>query len=235
MASTITLQGTLNWAQPFMAFRPITLGANNEPAVTNANLIKQTILSAPFVWRWNRKSTSFSTVQGTQDYVSSLPDFGFIEKATVTDANSNVYEISVAQCLSEDSKAGRPERIAAQLDDNAGNITFRMMKVPDAVYTVKITYQKKAVPFALLTDTWAPIPDEIAFVFQRGFLAQYYLYADDPKSQLENSKFVGALLGLSEGLDETQKNIFRQNWGVLTRQEIATGASTQQGIQARGV
>lgn len=234
MASTISLQGTLNWAQPFMGFRPGALGTNNEPAITNANLIKQTILSAPFAWRWNRAVKTFTTTAGQQDYPIAVSDFGYMEKANVT-LSGDVKELSIKNCLALDSKQGRPENIAAQLDDNNGNITFRLMKVPDNTYTVTITYQKKATLFSALTDLWSPIPDEFSFIFQRGFLALYLLFTDDPKFQIENAKFVAALLGASEGLDETQKNIFLTNWQVRTGQEIATGPHVSQGTQARGV
>lgn len=232
MASTITLQNTCNWALPHAGFRPVTIGTGNEPAITNANLIQQTILSPPFAWRWNRKTVTLPLTSGTQDYVQAVADFGYIEKVVVT-TNGNVYELSVRNCLSQDSRPGRPVHVAAQTDDNAGNITFRVMPVPDQTYTMTVTYQKKAPLFAALADKWA-IPDEYSFVYQRGFLSLYLLFIDDPKFQVENVKFVSSLLGIAEGLDETQRNIFISNWLLRTGQETAAAFKTTQGNQARG-
>lgn len=66
--STIRLLDTMEWAKKFIANRATAIGNYLEPALTSANIIKQTILGAPFRWRWNRVMTGFVTVAGQQDY-----------------------------------------------------------------------------------------------------------------------------------------------------------------------
>lgn len=66
--SSISILHTVEWSKRFNGRRPLVLGNYLEPALTNANTIIQTILSAPFAWRWNRVVTGFVTVAGQQDY-----------------------------------------------------------------------------------------------------------------------------------------------------------------------
>lgn len=66
--SNITIDQTSDWARRFLFRRPVNIGNNNEPAITSANIILQTILGAPFRWRWNRAVTGFVTTAGVQDY-----------------------------------------------------------------------------------------------------------------------------------------------------------------------
>src|ERR1700735_2746896 len=67
-AITIKLKQTVEWAKRFIGNRASVIGNSLEPAVTNANLILQTILGPPFKWRWNRVITGFYTTPGQQDY-----------------------------------------------------------------------------------------------------------------------------------------------------------------------
>ena len=73
--------------------RPTTgVGQNaNEPALTSANYIMQTILAPPFRWEWNRVTTtaSITTVAGQSDYPVALSDYGWLEKATLVDGGLN--------------------------------------------------------------------------------------------------------------------------------------------------
>lgn len=228
-----TVQNTIDWAAPYVGFLPLNIGTNNEPAMSNANIIQQTVLSPPFAWAWNRNYKTFSTVTGVQDYTVSMTDFGYLEKATTTQSAKYV-ELTVCDVLAPDSRLGRPDFIAYQLDDNVGNITFRLSKVPDGVYTVTLVYQKKVPLLANLTDTWA-IPDEYEYVFDYGFLALALAQADDPRQQIYNQKFVSSLLGLNRGLSDIDRNIFVGAWMNLMRQETNEQLKTQQGVQARSV
>src|SRR6185312_9643909 len=84
MSSTIMLSDSINFAQPFIQFRPLAGGVMNEPALTMGDVVMQMMLAPPFTWRWNRKVlTSFNTVAGQQDYTKSVPDLGFVEKVSV--------------------------------------------------------------------------------------------------------------------------------------------------------
>lgn len=235
MASTITLTGSINWSKPFLRFLPLNIGAGNEPAISIANLVKQTILGPPFCWRWNRGTHGpFNTIVGIQDYARTISDFGFLEKASVTNSGTT-YEIpNIRSVLGAAATQSRPDYIAAMLDDNAGVITFRFMNVPDKIYAVNLLYQKKSALLSAVGDTWSPIPDELSFVYNQGFLAFSALYADDPRGGIELQRFLASLIGVSEGLDETQKNFFIESWILSTGQAQAYQQKTQLGLLSRG-
>lgn len=235
MASTLTLNSLINWSQAFVGFPNLTVGTNNEPAATTANLLLQTILSPPFCWNWNRAATSLTTVAGTQDYVVSAANFGFIEKASYTDSNSKVSEITQIQgILGSGSEQGTPNYIAPQIDDNAGNITFRLLPVPDAVYTVNIIYQKRQ-PTLITTgaNTLTPLPDHYGYIIEYGFLAMMYAYFGDPRWASFNQKFMAELLGVAEGLSESQRDVFQKAWLDMVSEQQSRGLKVGQGVQSR--
>jgi hypothetical protein len=124
-------------------------------------------------------------------------------------------------------------------DDNASNITFRLSPVPDAIYTIKITYQKKptlitAAAFSGATATWAPIPDEYSFIYQNGLLALNMAgTSDDTRWQLFWSRFVSSLIGVAEGLSSEDKILFMASTLDLSRQVTSAAISVQQGKSAK--
>jgi hypothetical protein len=256
VASTLTLQNSADWIRPFVFLRPLSI--NNpatglptlEPLLTSANLVQQTMLSVPFRWPFNRKVFSFQCLkQGNppafpQDYSEELPDFGFIEKATsvspTISANGAImpgttFELQCQNGISEDNtpNGGRPTFISPQMDDNAGNITFRLMPIPDQVYTINITYQKKAPLFTAFNQTWV-IPDNYSHIFHYGLMALMMQYSDDPRFQLYNQKFITHLLLACEGLDETSRNLFLNNWQAITGTPTSNAIWLQSGHQAQG-
>jgi hypothetical protein len=236
LATTLTLQNAINFAQAFCQLRPLTGvgGVTNEPALTIANQVKQFILGAPFAWRWNRASVSFPTVAGTQDYTQAVTDLGWVEKASVKDSAGNEFEIPVKLILSKSSEQGQPQHIAAELDDNAGNITFRLLPVPDVVYTVTVTYQKKATLFTAPTSNWAPIPDELSYLYMKGFLAIALELADDPRAGIETQLYLRQVIAANAGLQESEKNIFLEGRLVNERQQQSELLGVQQGRTSRG-
>lgn len=148
------LQQTINWAQTQVEYVPLTAGLGQEPAVSAATIIRDSFLSAPITWYWNRASFTLSspTAKGTQDYnilLSSIPDFGFLEKVALTDSNGKIWEIKDvynSAPLSPASETQRPNAAAIQ-STTATNLLLRFIGVPNAVYNVTITYQKKAQAF----------------------------------------------------------------------------------------
>ncbi len=235
-SSSITLSRSLEFCKRFVYNRQLSIGDYKEPFLTAANIIYQTILSAPFVWRWNRQVIAFNTVAGTQDYTQTC-NFGYIENGSIQDTSvtpSSWIEMTPKIDLALNTQQSRPEFISGQLDDGAGNITFRLMPTPDKVYPVSVTVQQKPALLTSLNQTWSPIPDEFSFVYQIGVLAWMYEFADDARSQGKHMKFVSHLLGVSEGLSETEKNIFLNNYFGLSLQQPKMGMELQQGIQGRG-
>lgn len=235
-SSSITLLRSLEWCKRFVFNRQLSIGDFKEPFLTSANIVYQTILSPPFVWRWNRQVITFSTIAGTQDYVQPC-NFGYIENASVQDTatgSTGWIEMTPKIDLALNTQQSRPEFIAGQLDDGAGNITFRFMPVPDKVYPVSITLQQKPALLTSLNQTWAPIPDEFSFIYQVGLLSYMYEFADDARSAGKRQQFISHLLGASEGLTATQVNIFLSNFQNLSLAQPEKTIQMQQGNQGRG-
>lgn len=234
MASTITLTNTITWASAFIDYEVPTVGGANEPSLTNANIILQTILGPPFRWNWNRSSLTLTTVAGTQDYSTSAATFGFIESSSAAIGSTTFAIKEVKQDLTIGQELGRPQSIAAQLDSNTGLITFRFLPVPDAAYTVTVGFQKKVPGLFALSSSWAPIPDQYSYIYNYGFLALTLAYDDDARFPMFNQKFVAHLLGTQQGLTETERNMFIDTWNLISRQEYLMGVKSQQGRQALG-
>ena len=64
-SSSITLGRTLEWAKRFVFQRPTANGNYNEPALTSANTILQTILGAPFFMEMESFSHRIRMCTGT--------------------------------------------------------------------------------------------------------------------------------------------------------------------------
>jgi hypothetical protein len=249
MASTITLQGTINATQPMLGYRPLAFPSLStpifEPAVTMANMILLTILGPPFAWRWNRGSaaTTLNCVIGQTDYSVSLGTFGWIEWAAANDLGTSPlwHEMTKLEGLAVAKEQGLPAFISPQYDDGAGNITFRVMPVPDAAYPINMDIQQKPTLFAQAADTtglqgtWSSIPDEYSHLYTWGFQALALLLAGDQRFAEINSKFVNALLSTHQGLTEVQRNAFLNNWHSTTGSQIVLQDKLTQGIQARAV
>lgn len=300
-SSSITLLQTMEWAKKFTFQRQSAIGDFLEPAMTSANTIMQTLMGAPFQWRWNRTVLGFVTAANQQDYTVfnylsstavklgwfTIDDAGFCQKcttagstgasapswvhnvgSTTTDGtvvwtnmglvgaeskgsytfawieNSSVQdtvqsapswiEMSSKIVLGLESKTGRPMFISAQFDDGLGNVTFRLMTTPDKAYPVAITVQQKPPLFTKTSQTWAPIPDEYSHIYNWGFLSLMWLFADDPRFSIGNSKFITSLLSSHHGLTETQINIFLQQWFAVTGQPQSNAINMQQAAQGRG-
>lgn len=236
MASTYTLQETINFASGFLKLRPMAGigGTANEPSLTISNMVMQTMLGAPFVWRWNRQTFTLPALtSGTQDYKTALANFGYLEKTFLSSASGNSIDLETKLVLSSDSTPNRPNYIAPQIDDGAGNITFRFMPVPDAAYVPTVVYQAKAPLLTALTQTWNPIPDELGYIYNMGYLAFAYMYASDARFPFAMQRFLGSLVGVSEGLTEQQKDLFLGNWIPAMQQMGRANMLTQMGMQAR--
>jgi len=297
-SSTIKLLNTMEWAKKFTFNRSSAIGNFGEPALTSANTILQTMLGAPFSWRWNRAIIGFITVAGQQDYtlfnylqltavklgwftiddaghcqVCTTPgttgagptiwshttgattadgsvvwtnkglvlteahSFAWIENSSVQDiiqGEPKWKEMSSKLVLGLESEESRPDHIAAQIDDGLGNLTFRLMATPDQAYPVAITIQEKPPLLNSVNQTWSPVPDEYSHIYNWGFLSLMWLFADDPRFQMANSKFVTSLLSSHGGLTQTQLNIFLNNWQAVTGQQTQLAITQQQENQARG-
>jgi hypothetical protein len=172
----------------------------------------------------------------TQDYTIPAPTFSHVEHASVLDLTATGtplkwWELTVKNNLALESFKARPEFISPHVEDGNGNVTFRMSAAPDKPYPVSVHVQLAAPGITSMNQTWAPLPDFMQYVYDWGFLALMWQFADDPRAGYANGQFKAALLGRAEGLTEEQKNIFLNNWEALQEGYML---KMQQGVQARG-
>lgn len=239
-ACTVHIADTLNWVYAFIQGRPTqgVGGFAGEPGLTSANFIMGTIINAPFAWEWNRAEDTFTATEGVSDYLVNLQSFGYLEKAQITTGqtapNPVNRELELVRVLAQDEQANPPQKISILLDDNAGNITFRLFPTPDSTQTVTITYQKAPITLAqgtdLSTTTWSPIPDKLSFIYEGGLLAilQGMYNAQLYFNGME--LFYRRLVAAAEGLTDTEKALFlEERIRELRTQAAALGAASGRG------
>ncbi len=183
----------------------------------------------------------------TQDYVVAPPAgynaaggatqgwFSHIDHASVYDVSSTTprwVELTVKNNLSLDSVTGRSTFISPESEDANGNVTFRVMPSPDEAYPISIHAMLTPPQITSVNQTWSPLPDYLQNVYTLGFLAYMMAFNDDPRAPMYNSQFKAAILARQDGLTQEERDIFLNNWDMLTsRQQM----NAQQGTQARGV
>jgi hypothetical protein len=242
MANTILLQNTLNFIAAFIVQRlqAGVQGVPFEPFLTGANKTMQMILAPPFKWSWNRaENSSITCTPGVTDYVvSGLTTWGWLEKAYIfvpgaVAPTEPVYEIEVAQVLARDTNQNRPQKIAPILDDNNGNITFRIQPAPDQAYPVTLVFQQAALLATTLGSSWAPIPDRYSFLYEQAMLGLMQGMYNAQLYVANMEMFFRQLVGAAEGLTDTEKAIFLEDQLRILRTAQSTGISVQQGKQVR--
>jgi len=231
-----TVQSSINAVQGALGYWDPTVGANNEPAMTAANMVQQIMTAPPFKFAWNRNSVTFSMVAGTQDYVVNVTDFGYMETATFQHPTTQkilTFKTLNSTPLGLTSDTQQPITLAVQLNNVGTSVTFRCLGLPNAAYTAVVTYQKFPTLLPDPTANWI-IPDYLSYIYNRGFLAYLYESRGDARAQAEKASFAAALLAISEGLTDTEVNIFLAQYLANPRAMESLQLKTQQGIQARG-
>jgi hypothetical protein len=202
-------------------------------------MIKNSILGAPLTWAFNRSEDSTqSTTAGTQDYTYAITSLGFLEKVSLTDSNGKIWEIKDVynfHPLSKASMQQRPTAVSLIASTPGTNFKIRFMGVPDAIYTINLTYQLFPTQFVNLTDAWSPIPDSYSDIYNNLFLGEAFAAVDDARAQIYRQRGVAAFLNKSEGLSDTQKNIFAQQYLQQGRETLLGTLKDQQAVQARGI
>jgi len=239
VASTITLERTVKYVQRFIRNAPLTLVNDGDPAFLSADWVRQFILAPPFAWRWNRAYVSPVTCTiGVADYKVKLPDFGWIEKAwlnfpIVNGQPGQSIELEVEMVVAGDQLVNQPTRITANLDDDNGNITFRLFPAPDQAYILNIIYQKAAPKFDSLTETWYPLPDYMSYIYTQGMKALAYEYIDEEKYAFAFQMFLRQVTAANDGLTETEKNIFLSHQMITQAEQQNTMGTAQIARSAR--
>jgi hypothetical protein len=192
-------------------------------------------------------TTGTFTATTTQDYVVAPPAgynasggattgwFSHIEHASVfdiTNTNPNWVELTVKDNLALNTTQGRSAFISPESEDANGNMTFRVMPSPNKNYPVSIHTQLTPPLITSINQTWAPLPDYLENVYSLGFLGWMLAFNDDPRAPMYNSQFKAAVLARQSGIDDEDRNIFLNNWDLLTNAQMM---KKQQGMQSRTV
>src|SRR6266436_667804 len=152
--TTFTLQHSINFAQPFVQYTPLAAGLGQEPAVSVASMIRNSMLNPDLTWFFNRNEVTFSTVVGQQDYIlATMFDLSFVEKVSLTNDAGEIFEIKDIynnSALAVSSFQQRPSAMSVESSSviaNVLNYKLRFLGVPEAIYTVTVTYQKLSPQF----------------------------------------------------------------------------------------
>jgi hypothetical protein len=236
MASTYTLARTVQFVQRFIYQKPLTFTNTNDPAFAIGDWVRNLILGPPFAWRWNRVTNSTACIVGTANYQLNLPNFGWIEQASITDNVANAaFELEVKLTSTQEVVNGQPTNIAPWLDDNNGNITFRLTPPPDKTYALNLVSQNASPTFKTINDSWAPIPDYMQNVVQELYLAKAFQYSGDERFAATMQMGVRSLIAVSEGLSESQKNIFLHDFLLESLTQQNASQKAQLGNQSRNL
>lgn len=231
MPATRNLESSVLFSLPFIGNQPANI-SNGEPALNCGNLIKQTMLGAPFIWPWNRAQLGEIDVVKQQDYIIPATQFGFMEQVWLIDSQGKAKEIEIKTSLSVESAVARPQSCAVQSQDDDG-ITLRLNTIPDQAYTLGGFFQNAPILMTSLANSWKPIPDSLAYIYDWGYLGLLSMITKDIRQPLFLQKFVSHLLGAQSGLTALQRNIFIGDWLTLMTQVTNAQGYAGQGIQAR--
>lgn len=231
MPATRNITSSLLFSLPFIGYQPGDI-SYGEPALNSANLIKQTILGAPFVWPWNRAPLSETTLGASQDYVIPATDYGHLEQAWLTDPEGKSKEIEIVTSLAIESAVQRPQSCAVEMQDDT-SITIRLNTIPDKAYKLAGYYQKAPVLMTSLAASWSPIPDSLSYIYDWGFLGMMAMITKDIRQPIFQQKFAAHLLGAQDGLTALQRQIFLADFFALVGASDRNRLSAQQGSQAR--
>lgn len=234
MASSFNIQASVNFVAPIMRYTPLAI-RSEEPALTAANIVLQTMLGPPFVWPWNRNIASGALTTNEQDVDVALADFHFLEKCALSAPGASSFrECEHRIVLSRDGSASsQPAYVSTLLDDGAGGITFRFQPPPDLDYDADFIYQKTPPIITSLAATWSPVPDQYSYIYNWLFLGAMAVLLDDARWLNFNLRGIAHLLGAQQGLSDTEKNIFITKYLADLAQLQGTGLRTSQGYQGR--
>lgn len=179
MASTIAVQDLINYARVHVKLAPLASlgGFADQPALKWANQIKKKIIRHKYNWEWNRKTVpDFLTVDGVDEYVSSVSDIGWLEdcwceqEASTASPKYGVY-LDVRRNIRKGHIRQDPQMIAFMLDRKRRPV-FRLDQYANGtIWRLFVDYQRKPAKITGLDQTFDPIPDEMEDYLHEFFLA----------------------------------------------------------------
>lgn len=127
--------------------------------------------------------TSGTPCLNQQDYPQNYTDIAWLEAANRVDNLSTsqpqpLDDLEVVRVLRPTSQLGVPQKLAWMYENNTGGIV-RLWPMPDnsKQWQINFTYQRKVPVKQGLQETWFPFPDEMGWVYRKGFVAQAYKHA----------------------------------------------------------
>jgi hypothetical protein len=144
-------------------------------------------------------STSFQFTHTSSGLAASgapgITDFGWLESGSVKYIQDNaqpqrIQYATVVRTLPLYSGPDIPNKFAVMKDFGTGVLKIRCYPLPtNYIVGVNLDYQQKVSLITDITQTWAPIPDELAVVYSQGFLANAFRFVDKATYQQEYQKF----------------------------------------------
>jgi hypothetical protein len=230
---SMTICASINFVLPILKLQPVAVTAQ-EPALTAANIVLQTMLAPPFRWAFNRRSVIFPTVVGQTDYTQVIANWGFLETQWLSDPLGLIHQLNGKSSLAVASEKGRPTDLAIQYDDNVNNITFRVKNAPDKIYIVHADYQAAPPNIQSFAQTWGNVSDQFGFVYNLGFLTMLSLLVNDSRFPIFERWFLGRLLGVQDGITDQERDIFLGNWTNLSKTITRAQGQVAAGSAGRG-
>lgn len=161
-----------------------------------------TLTNGAFSGGWPITAVSGKTFQFTHTSsglaASGAPginNFGWLESGTTLDVQSTalpqlIRPAMVVRTLDPYSAPDIPNRFAVMQDFQTGVLRIRCYPLPgNYIVGVVLAYQGKVGLIKAVTDTWAPIPDEVAVLYRQGFLANAFRFIDKASYQAEYQRF----------------------------------------------
>jgi hypothetical protein len=139
---------------------------------------------------------------------AGITDFAWLESAEMydtraTEPNPRHWELEAVRTMKRVSGVGRPSKIAV-ISESGGILTVRIEPVGnEVVWGITLNYQAKPPLKTALSDTWAPFPDEFAFVYRQAFLARAYRYLDHRRADAEEARAL-ATIGKAMARDDNE-------------------------------
>lgn len=125
---------------------------------------------------------------------AGITNCGWLESATMVNMNDaspkqRIWYLNAVRMLQVSSIVFFPNKVCVVSDDGAGILTIRLAGLPGPQpMGVTLIYQARPAVPTDLSSTWAPFPDEYAFVYRQMFLAHAYRYSNSSRSEIEYQK-----------------------------------------------
>jgi hypothetical protein len=153
-----------------------------------------------------------------------ITDVGWLESASIVDINSTgvpqpVAPIEAVDRISPTYASGRTEELCVYQDLGTGVLVLRVNPCPSS-YQMAVfgVYQARARMLNRTQDTWAPWPDNLAFVLRAGVKAYAYDLADKSiaEKQMKMKEFsLAAQSALTYSDSENSNQGFAPSSGLM--------------------